>query len=100
MAFGATLPGVMVLDLDLLEPFRTRRTRLVAPNAMAESQLLQLQIGVIHVRLRRSVASLTRKCLVLGFGQLLKVVRMTFVTGLLTRKDRWPARQLSQCIRP
>ncbi len=56
VTLGAALSGVVFLYLDLLEPLRTGRTGFVASNTVAESQLLQLDVGIINMRLGDTMA--------------------------------------------
>src|SRR4051794_13437864 len=99
MAFGATLAGVMIAGLDLLEPARTRRAGFVAAQAMAERQLGQLDIGIVDVSLAGAVATLAGERLVLCFRQLLDVIRMALVTGLAPGESHRTTGQFPKGVR-
>jgi hypothetical protein len=98
MAFGATLAGIVIARFDLLEPTRTRWAPFVAAQAMAKGQLGQLNVRILHVPLACAMTSLTSQRFVLGFGQLLNVVRVAFIARLSSGKRRRAAGELPQGI--
>ena len=78
MALGANISRVMGVDIDLVEPFRTRRAGLMAPHTHAYVELGQFFGGIHDVRPAGSMARFARKRFVFAFGQFLSVVGMAF----------------------
>jgi hypothetical protein len=66
----------MIVNVDLVHPFRARRAELMAPEAQAYIELGQLLSRVLHVLPARAVTCFARKTLMIAFGQFLGVVRM------------------------
>jgi hypothetical protein len=67
----------MVVDIDLVQPFRPRRAGLMAPHAHADVQLGQFLSRIRHMGAARTVAGFARKCFVFALGQFPGVVGMT-----------------------
>jgi hypothetical protein len=100
MAFGANISRVMIVDIDLVEPFRTRGALLMAPHTQSHIELGQFVGGILHMAPAGAVASFARKPVMLAFGQLLDVVRMAFDTGCLAGPKWLARRDLLQGVPP
>ena len=90
------LPGVVVLDDDLLEPFGPGRIGLVAADAMTASKFGRQDVRVFSVFTAYTMTGFAGQCLMFELGELLQLVGMTFVARLLARINQWARTQLHQ----
>src|SRR5690349_12666566 len=93
VALSATLSLVVVFRMNLVHPLRPGRLGLMAPQTLHISELDDLDIRIVRVRLADAVARFAGNGLVLEFGHLVEKFRMALVTRLLAGKYHWPVPQ-------
>src|SRR5271169_6226665 len=96
MALLANIPRVMVIDIDLMEPFRTGGAGFMTADALAVTELRQLHFGVLYVSLGRPVAGFAGKPFMLRLCQFLHNFAVASVAGFSSRPVRFSGRDFLQ----
>jgi hypothetical protein len=86
--------------MNLVHPLRPGRLGFMAPQTLHISELDDLDIRIVRVRLADAVARFAGNGLVLELGHLVEKFRMALITGLLARKYHWPVPQFLQGSAP
>ena len=98
VTFSATLAAEMVIERDLFQESWTGSIALVTTHAVAVAWLVQFDIGILRMRLSRTVARFAGNCFVFTFGKFGELIRMTFVAGFTPGETRLVGSNFLQSI--